>query len=193
MTNKEKLFNHLPIPANQTQTLADWQSRPFSSSYMQQGWQEFDGRWIGIDWGKANIGVALSDPSRTIANGFGVIANTRQKNVFAQFDDIISQYDISLIVVGMPLNMDGSFGTRAQISWQMAWNWFKSRRTTPMIMWDERLSSKGVERMLINEGDITRSRRKQLIDKLSAAWILQGALDYCAMLAQNNHDTNQSS
>ncbi|MGE3832290.1 MAG: Holliday junction resolvase RuvX [Parvibaculaceae bacterium] len=130
---------------------------------------------LGLDLGTKTIGVALSDITRRIASPLETISRTKFTADAQRLLAIADQYKATLFVLGLPLNMDGSEGPRAQSTRAFARN--LSRLTPiPIMFWDERLSTAAVERMLI-EADRSRQKRAEIIDKLAAAYILQSALD----------------
>mgnify|MGYP001374056921 FL=1 len=130
---------------------------------------------LGIDPGTKNIGLAISDVSKTIATPLDVLTNVKYKNLVNYIKNIQHKNGLSGIVIGYPVNMDGTIGPKAQSSNSLANNLFKDINL-PILLWDERLSTLAVEKMLIN-ADITRDKRKKNIDKLAASYILQGFLD----------------
>jgi len=130
---------------------------------------------LGIDPGTKNIGLAISDVSKTIATPLDVLTNAKYKNLVNYIKNIQHRNGLSGIVIGYPVNMDGTVGPKAQSSNSLADNLFKDINL-PILLWDERLSTSAVEKMLIN-ADITRDKRKKNIDKLAASYILQGFLD----------------
>jgi putative holliday junction resolvase len=132
-------------------------------------------RLMGLDLGTTTIGVATSDLTRRIATPISVIARTKFTADAEQLKAIIARETIGLIVLGLPINMDGSEGPRAQSTRAFARN-FARLSPVPIQFWDERLSTAAVERMLI-AADASRQRRDAVVDKLAAAWILQSALD----------------
>lgn len=132
-------------------------------------------RLMGLDLGTTTIGVATSDLTRAIATPIETIARKKFTGDATRLLEIAGRENIGLIVLGLPVNMDGSEGPRAQSTRAFARN--LARLTAlPIVFWDERLSTAAVERMLI-EADTSRARRDKVIDKLAAAWILQAALD----------------
>lgn len=135
-------------------------------------------RLMGLDLGSKTIGIATSDLTRQIATPTEVIARTRFTADANRLMAIAARENIGLIVLGLPVNMDGSEGPRAQSARSFARN-FARLSPIPIVFWDERLSTAAVERMLI-EADASRARRDQVVDKLAAAWILQAALDSLA-------------
>jgi putative Holliday junction resolvase len=134
------------------------------------------GSLLGLDPGSTTIGVAGCDPSRLIATGLETIV--RGKKLAPALDRLFQLYDTRQsvgIVLGLPINMDNTEGPRAQSARSLARH-ILGRKDVPLAFWDERLSTAGAERALI-EADASRARRDELIDKLAAAWILQGAID----------------
>ncbi len=133
------------------------------------------GALLGLDPGTKTIGMAVSDGVRIAATPVDTIRKTKFQadaiQVFSLYDD----RQCTGIVLGMPVNMDGSSGPRAQSVRAYAVNLLKFR-DVPLAFWDERLSTVAVERTLL-EADTRRSRRREVIDKMAAAYILQGALD----------------
>ncbi len=130
---------------------------------------------LGIDPGEKRIGVAVSDLTRLIASSLQTIARSK---FAADAEAILNLYDARQcagMVVGLPLNMDGSSGPAAQSARAFARN-LLGKRDAPLLLWDERLSTAAVTRTLI-EGDASRRRRGEVVDKVAAAYMLQGALD----------------
>jgi putative holliday junction resolvase len=137
---------------------------------------------IGLDVGTKTIGIAVSDRRRQIASPRETIRRTSFSPDAARLLDLAQAERAAAIIVGLPVNMDGSEGPRAQSTRAFARN--LARLTTlPIAFWDERLSSAVIERMLI-EADRSRARRAELVDKLAAAYILQGALDRLARIGE---------
>jgi putative Holliday junction resolvase len=132
-------------------------------------------RLIGIDAGTKTLGLALSDVTRTIATPLTVLKRTKFKEDAAQLLRIAAEHQIGGFVLGLPINLDGTAGPRAQATRAFARN-MNALTELPILLWDERLSTVAAERTLI-EADASRSRRAQVVDKLAAAIILQGALD----------------
>ena len=134
-------------------------------------------RLLGLDIGSKTVGLALSDPGLAIASPFDTIRRskfTRDAEIIRQ---VIEKQNVGGLVLGLPVNMDGSEGPRCQSVRQFATNLAEKLPDVPMLFWDERLSTAAVERMLTDEADASRKRRAELVDKLAAAYILQGALD----------------
>jgi putative Holliday junction resolvase len=135
-------------------------------------------RLMGLDLGSKTIGIATSDMTRQIATPIETLARTKFTADAERLLALAARENIGVIVIGLPLNMDGSEGPRAQSTRAFVRN---LQRLTPLaiVFWDERLSTAAVERMLI-AADASRAKRDQVIDKLAAAWILQSALDALA-------------
>ncbi|MSO71442.1 MAG: Holliday junction resolvase RuvX [Alphaproteobacteria bacterium] len=136
-----------------------------------------EARLLGFDLGTKTIGLALSDPGRSIASPLVVLKRTKLKPDAARLAAIIREHGVGGLVLGLPINMDGSDGPRAQATRAFARN-LTEVIDLPLAFWDERLSTAAVERALTDEADLSRARRAQLVDKLAAAYILQGALDF---------------
>lgn len=131
---------------------------------------------LGLDLGEKTIGVAVSDPSRTIASPLTLLRRGKFTTDAERLFALVAERAAGGLVIGLPVNMDGSEGRRCQSVRAFARNLLRLR-DLPIAFWDERLSSAAVERVLIEEGDVSRTRRAELVDKMAAAWILQGALD----------------
>lgn len=130
---------------------------------------------MALDFGDKRIGVAISDSLGITAQGKGFIKRTDLKNDLNDIKDYITEYDVSEIVVGMPRNMDGSLGKRAEKTRAFI-NFLENNLDIPIKIWDERLTSAEAERMLI-KADVRRDKRKQVIDKLAASIILRSYLE----------------
>ncbi|WP_439543042.1 Holliday junction resolvase RuvX [Hyphomicrobium sp.] len=133
------------------------------------------GRLIGIDAGTKTIGLALSDVTRTIGSALETIRRTKFSIDAARLLDLAREHAIAGFVLGFPVNLDGTEGPRAQGTRAFARN-VNALSPLPILLWDERLTTSQAERMLI-EADASRKRRGEVIDKLAATLILQGALD----------------
>jgi len=132
--------------------------------------------WLGLDLGENTIGVAASDAGRIIASPLELIRKTKFSQDAEQLFRIMDGRKVSALIIGLPLNMDGSEGPRAQSCRAFARN-LERFRPVNVAFQDERLSTTAVERFLIDELDLTRKRRADVVDRTAAAWILQGALD----------------
>ena len=133
------------------------------------------GRIMGLDLGTKTIGVAISDGMRYSATPLETIRRTKFTADAIRLDEIIAQNAIVAVILGLPLNMDGSEGPRVQSTRAFARS-LAQRITLPIAFWDERLSTSAVTRMMI-DADLRRDRRAEIVDKLAASYILQGALD----------------
>jgi putative Holliday junction resolvase len=131
---------------------------------------------VGLDLGEKTIGVATSDIGRMIASPIALIRRSKFTADAEQLLGLMEGRGAGGVVIGLPVNMDGTEGPRCQSVRAFARNLLRLREL-PIAFWDERLSSAAVNRMLITEADTTRARRAELVDKAAAAWILQGALD----------------
>jgi len=137
-------------------------------------------RLLGLDLGEKTIGLALSDRLLTVATPMQTLKRGKFAADAAQLDHIISEQGVGGLIVGLPLNMDGSDGPSAQSARAFGRNW-AARSPIPLAFWDERLSTSAVTRTLL-EADASRRRRGAVVDKMAAAYILQGALDRLRML-----------
>ena len=133
-------------------------------------------RLLGLDVGAKTIGLALSDGGLLIASPLETIKRTRFNTDAARLGAIAAEHGVGGLVIGLPLQMDGTEGRRCQSVRQFAANAVEAL-DIDAAFWDERLSTAAVERMLTREADLSRRRRAELVDKAAAAYILQGALD----------------
>jgi putative Holliday junction resolvase len=132
-------------------------------------------RTMGLDMGSHTIGVAVSDELGITAQGLKTLKRKSMEEDLKEIEMIVRQFEIGEIVVGLPKNMDGTIGKQAEI----VLNWVKilmDRINIPVVSWDERLSTVGASKVLL-EADLSRKKRKKVIDKLAAVLILQGYLD----------------
>lgn len=134
-----------------------------------------DARLMGIDLGTKTIGLALSDISLTIATPLETLVRTKFTADATQLLALVERHGVGGLVLGYPLNMDGTRGPRAQASESFARN-MAGLSDIPIALWDERMSTAAVTRTLI-EADASRRRRSEVVDKMAASFILQGALD----------------
>jgi putative Holliday junction resolvase len=132
-------------------------------------------RLLGLDLGEKTIGLALSDTLLSVATPMQTLKRGKFGADAAKLDIIISEQGVGGLVVGLPLNMDGTDGPSAQSARAFGRNW-AARSPLPVVMQDERLSTSAVTRTLL-EADASRKRRSDVVDKMAAAYILQGALD----------------
>lgn len=131
---------------------------------------------MGLDVGTKTVGLALSDPTRTIASPLITVKRKKFTVDAEAIMALIADRGAVALVYGLPVNMDGSEGPKCQSVRQFARN-MDGKIALPYAFQDERLSTAAVERLLIGEADMTRKRRADVVDKTAAAWILQGALD----------------
>jgi putative Holliday junction resolvase len=131
---------------------------------------------VGLDLGEKTIGVAVSDTGRQVASPLALVRRRRFTADAEALFELMASRGASAIVIGLPLNMDGTEGARCQSVRAFARNLLRLKEI-PIAFWDERLSTAAVDRMLIEQADASRARRAELVDKAAAAWILQGALD----------------
>ena len=141
------------------------------------------GALIGLDLGTKTIGVAVSDPDRRLATGVETVKRKAFKADAARLLAVAGECKAVGFVLGLPINMDGSEGPRAQSTRAFARN-LASLTRLPIALWDERLSTAAVERELI-EMDVSRARRSEVIDEHAAIFILQGALDRLANIRKS--------
>jgi putative holliday junction resolvase len=147
-------------------------------------------RLIGADLGTKTIGLALSDVERRIATPLETIKRTKFSKDAGRLVALMDKFDAAALIIGLPLNMDGSEGPRAQAARAFARN-FAPLSARPCTFWDERLSTVAMTRSLIAEG-ASRAKRAEVIDRMAAAFILQGALDRLRLLATQKHAEEQS-
>ena len=134
---------------------------------------------MGLDLGEKTIGVAVSDRDRMVASPLELILKTKFTRDAERLFRLMDEREAVAVVVGLPVNMDGTEGPRCQSVRAFARNLLRLRDPA-IAFWDERLSTAAVQRMLTSEADLSRARRDELVDKAAAAWILQGALDRLA-------------
>lgn len=142
-------------------------------------------RIMGLDFGSKTVGVAVSDPLLITAQGLEIIRRKEEnklRQTLARIEELITEYEVEEIVLGLPKNMNASEGVRVELT-----NEFKEkleRRTgLPVTMWDERLTTVAADKAMMEAG-IRRENRKDYVDKIAAALILQGYLDYRSMQAK---------
>jgi putative Holliday junction resolvase len=132
-------------------------------------------RILGLDYGERTIGVAVSDEMGWTAQGVETIRRESKEKDLARLQEIIAQYGVGEIVVGLPKNMNGTIGPRGETCQAFA-SMLGQKTGLPVHLWDERLTTMAAERMLI-AADVSRQKRKKVIDKMAATLILQGYLD----------------
>lgn len=134
------------------------------------------GALIGFDFGEKRLGVAVSDLTRMIATSYKIIERKSFEKDITEIKKIIAEKEVCAMVYGLPKQMNGDEGQTAEMVRRFALKVFE-RTGLPYTFWDERLSSKAVESFLISEVDMSRAKRKKVLDSSAAAYILQGALD----------------
>jgi putative Holliday junction resolvase len=134
------------------------------------------GRLMGLDVGTKTIGLALSDTRRVIATPLETIRRRRFREDMARLSALIDAHGVAGLVIGLPLTLAGTDGPRTQSIRQFARN-LVALRDLPIVLWDERLSTAAVTREMI-AADLTRKRRGAIVDRVAAAYILQGCLDF---------------
>jgi len=141
-------------------------------------------RILGIDYGDSKIGVAVSDPFGWTAQGLGTIKYNDIDIAINRLTQIISEYDVQKIVVGLPKNMNGTIGIRGEKTFEFIER-LKGLFDKEIVTWDERLTTVSAENLLIS-GNVRRDKRKMVIDTVAAKFILQGYLDYLSNQIKNN-------
>jgi putative Holliday junction resolvase len=139
------------------------------------------GRLMGLDLGTKTIGLALSDVERRLASPLDTIRRVKFSADAEILLKRLKEFEVLALVIGLPLNMDGSDGPRVQATRAFMRNLSKLS-PAPYVYWDERLSTAAVTRELISQ-DVSRAKRAEVVDRMAAAYILQGALDRLARLA----------
>lgn len=130
---------------------------------------------MGIDYGDRHIGIAVSDELMLTAQGVTTVRNSGDERMLKDIAEIAKQYGVTEVVVGLPKNMNGSIGPRGQIAIEFG-KALQEVLGLPVVMWDERLSTAAAERTLI-DADVSRKKRKQVVDQMAATMILQNYLD----------------
>ncbi len=145
-------------------------------------------RIMGLDYGSKTVGVAISDPLGITAQGIETIFRkdeNKLRRTCARIEELISEYEVGQIVLGLPKYMNNDIGERARRSMEFG-EMLRRRTGLEVVMWDERLTTVEAERTLI-ENKVRREDRKKYIDKIAAVFILQGYLDYKAGVQIQNH------
>lgn len=133
------------------------------------------GRLLALDVGETTIGLGLCDASRMIASPLHTIERKKLSKDLESLKKTIDEHKVTGLIVGYPVNMDGSLGPRAQ-SMRTFVSSLKKQITLPVLLWDERMSTMAVERVML-DADMSRARRAEVVDKLAASYMLQGVLD----------------
>ena len=146
-------------------------------------------RILGLDYGSKTVGVAVSDPLGFTAQGVEIIrrkSENKMRQTLARIEELIAQYQVEEIVLGLPKNMNNTLGDRAEKSLELK-ETLERRTSLPVVMWDERLTTVSANRVLMETG-VRRENRKEHVDEIAAVFILQGYLDY---LANKNEETGR--
>ena len=146
-------------------------------------------RILGLDYGSKTVGVAVSDPLGFTAQGVEIIrrkSENKMRQTLARIEELIAQYLVEEIVLGLPKNMNNTLGDRAEKSLELK-ETLERRTGLPVVMWDERLTTVSANRVLMETG-VRRENRKEHVDEIAAVFILQGYLDY---LANKNEETGR--
>lgn len=146
-------------------------------------------RILGLDYGSKTVGVAVSDPLDFTAQGVEIIrrkSENKMRQTLARIEELIAQYQVEEIVLGLPKNMNNTLGDRAEKSLELK-ETLERRTGLPVVMWDERLTTVSANRVLMETG-VRRENRKEHVDEIAAVFILQGYLDY---LANKNEETGR--
>ena len=146
-------------------------------------------RILGLDYGSKTVGVAVSDPLGFTAQGVEIIrrkSENKMRQTLARIEELIAQYQVEEIVLGLPKNMNNTLGDRAEKSLELQ-ETLERRTGLPVVMWDERLTTVSANRVLMETG-VRRENRKEHVDEIAAVFILQGYLDY---LANKNEETGR--
>lgn len=146
-------------------------------------------RILGLDYGSKTVGVAVSDPLGFTAQSVEIIrrkSENKMRQTLARIEELIAQYQVEEIVLGLPKNMNNTLGDRAEKSLELK-ETLERRTGLPVVMWDERLTTVSANRVLMETG-VRRENRKEHVDEIAAVFILQGYLDY---LANKNEETGR--
>lgn len=138
-------------------------------------------RIMGLDFGSKTVGVAISDPLLITAQGIEIIRRkdeNKLRQTLARIEELITEYEVEEIVLGLPKNMNDTIGVRAELSLEFKEK-LERRTGLPVHMWDERLTTVAADKTMMEAG-IRREHRKEYVDKIAAVFILQGYLDYLA-------------
>ncbi|MCM8775687.1 MAG: Holliday junction resolvase RuvX [Candidatus Omnitrophica bacterium] len=142
--------------------------------------------WLGLDLGTKRVGVAIADEQMRIATPLKTIAIRGREHLVEELNHILAQYQVTEIVVGLPKTLTGDVGPAARKVMAEV-HWLQGRLQPPLVLWDERLSSQEVERVLL-DADLSRRRRKGIRDQLAAQRILQNYLDYRQSAGENSSE-----
>ena len=150
-------------------------------------------RILGLDYGSKTVGVAVGDPLKITAQTVETIVRKEEnklRKTLARIEELVKEYEVESIVLGLPKNMNNSLGDRAEKT--MEFRSMVERRTgLPVVLWDERLTTVAAERTLI-ESSVRRENRKEYIDQIAASFILQGYLDARSMKREKQSETDET-
>ncbi|MBI4321653.1 MAG: Holliday junction resolvase RuvX [Chloroflexi bacterium] len=144
-------------------------------------------RLLGLDVGDKRIGVAVSDPDLWLAQSLTVIQRVSSKRDFQAIADLVREYEVEKVIIGLPRTMAGEIGEQARKVQEFGRE-LEERSGMPVEFWDERLTTTGAQKLMIAAG-VKRARRKQIIDAVAAALILQGYLDFLKTQARQKSQT----
>jgi len=133
------------------------------------------GTFLGLDFGQKRVGVAVSDETKMIATPLKTLSFQGRRQLWSELEGLIREYQVEAVVVGLPKTMNNEVGPAAE-KVQEHVEWFSGQSETPWVFWDERLTTREAESVLL-EADVSRKKRKEVIDQLAAQRILQGYLD----------------
>jgi putative holliday junction resolvase len=133
-------------------------------------------RWMGLDYGDKTIGVAVSDLLGLTAQGLEVIRRANPVKDMERLEQLVRDYEVAEVIVGLPKNMNGTVGPRGELCIAFA-DTVREQLKIPVHMWDERLTTVSATRMLL-EADVSRKKRKTVVDKIAAVLILQNYMDF---------------
>lgn len=149
-------------------------------------------RIMGLDYGAATVGVAISDPLLITAQGIEVIRRKQEnklRQTYARIEALIEEYGVDRIVVGFPKHLNNTIGVRAELAQEFAAA-LERRTGLEVVLWDERLTTVAAHRVL-DEAELHYKKKAEVVDKLAAVLILQGYLDYLSMQTKN-HETKET-
>ena len=133
------------------------------------------GSIMGMDLGNKRVGISISNADRTVSISYDTILRTKLSKDINIINKVVMENNIVAIIVGLPLNIDGKAGKQSQSIRRLAEE-INNNLMLPLLFWDERYSTVAVERIMLNEGNLPRNKRKLHVDKSAATWILEGAI-----------------
>ena len=150
-------------------------------------------RILGLDYGSKTVGVAVSDPLKITAQTVETIVRKEEnklRKTLARIEELVKEYEVESIVLGLPKNMNNSLGDLAEKTMECR-SMVERRTALPVVLWDERLTTVAAERTLI-ESSVRRENRKEYIDQIAASFILQGYLDARSMKREKQSETDET-